>query len=562
MPTRWIFIILCLPAAIFAQPTAVPSRSPVYEIIDRLAIKTGIKGPFHAEIREYSRPDVARYSSQLDSLNRAGDVVLSRRDSADLLYLIRDNPDFGPDSVARRRGIWGTFYRHPAAFFEVRTPSFRLLVNPVFNFHGGKSTEEDRTLFANQRGVELRGDIDRRVYFYSNFLETQQRFADYVDTRIRSFYTVPGANFYKNYSIGFLSGPGAYDYNVANAYVGFNATRHIAIQFGHGKHFIGNGYRSMLLSDFGAFTFYLKFSTRVWKLHYQNLFLELTPTTSRNNPGDDLLPKKYTAIHYLSYNIRPNLSIGIFEATVFNRSKNFEFQYLNPVVFYRTVEGFIGSPDNVILGLNLRWDAFRQLQFYGQFLLDEFNSKFIFNPEQPGWWGNKVGAQVGLKYINAFSIDHLDLQFEYNLARPYTYAHFDSTNSYTHYNQPLAHPLWANFKETVAIMRYQPLAKLALETRWIHAITGDDGPKENWGTNPLLSYNTREKEFYNKIGQGIAATTNIFALDISYQIYHNLFFDAKVLYRKKASANPLLSQTTQVISAGIRMNLFTQNLDF
>jgi len=41
----------------------------------------------------------------------------------------------------------------------------------------------------------------------------------------------------------------------------------------------------------------------------------------------------------------------------------------------------------------------------------------------------KVGAQAGLKYINAFGLDHLDLQAEYNSIRPYTYSFRDSSAS-------------------------------------------------------------------------------------------------------------------------------------
>ncbi len=69
-------------------------------------------------------------------------------------------------------------------------------------------------------------------------------------------------------------------------------------------------------------------------------------------------------------------------------------------------------------------------------------------------------SRVGAKYIDAFGIKNLDLQLEHNRVRPFTYSHFDSVANYTHYNQPMAHPLMANFKEVVAIARYQPLAEM------------------------------------------------------------------------------------------------------
>ncbi|MBK6994254.1 MAG: hypothetical protein IPH31_04780 [Lewinellaceae bacterium] len=324
-----------------------------------------------------------------------------------------------------------------------------------------------------------------------------------------------------------------YDFNVATAYLGFQASRHFGIQIGHGKHFIGNGYRSMFLSDFSAPTFFLKLDTRVWKFHFQNLFLELSPVSQVNIPDGTILPKKYVAIHYLNFKVAPRLAFGFFEATVFNRSRQFEFQYLNPVIFYRSVEGMIGSPDNVLLGFDGRWNVLRRVQLYGQVLLDELVSSEIFSGS--GWWANKWGIQAGVKYVNVFGLDHLDLQVEHNLARPFTYSHYDPANSYTHYNQPLAHPLGANFRESLVLLRWQPLSRLSLQARFIHAQIGDNTPTENWGGNPLLDYNTRVQDYDNEIGQGVAARIDLFGLDASWSLWHNVFVDIKFLHRKKAS---------------------------
>ncbi|MBK6994385.1 MAG: hypothetical protein IPH31_05475 [Lewinellaceae bacterium] len=77
----------------------------------------------------------------------------------------------------------------------------------------------------------------------------------------------------------------------------------------------------------------MSLDTRVWKFHFQNLFLELSPVSQVNIPDGTILPKKYVAIHYLNFKVTPSLAFGFFEATVFNRSRQFEFQYLNPVIF-------------------------------------------------------------------------------------------------------------------------------------------------------------------------------------------------------------------------------------
>jgi hypothetical protein len=96
-------------------------------------------------------------------------------------------------------------------------------------------------------------------------------------------------------------------------------------------------------------------------------------------------------------------------------------------------------------------------------LLDEFILSKVRN--SPTNWVNKFGIQLGGKYIDAFGIKNLDLQLEMNRVRPFTYAHYDTINNYTHYNQPLAHPLGANFQELIGIARYQPFPKWNIYAR-------------------------------------------------------------------------------------------------
>jgi len=545
-----------------AQASGVPLNSPTYRIIDRLDILSGVASPIHSEVKYFSRQDVLAYAIQVDSTA----AELSRRDQADLQYIFDDNNEWLPDSsrFLRRnnRPVFKTFYRTPANLFEVNVPDFQMRMNPLMNLQLAQEQGDAELVFENHRGVEIRGTVDHKLFFYTSILESQARYPGYVTSRIMEYQAVPGAGFYKNYDPRIIKLRNAYDFNVASAYLGLHMTRHVSLQLGHGRHFIGNGYRSLLLSDYANNGFYLKLSTRVWRFHYQNLFMELSPISNRQAPGDAKLPKKYVALHYLSYKVTPRLSFAFFEATVFNRSRQFEFQYLNPVILYRTVEGMLGSPDNVIIGLDGHWNLLRRFQLYGQVLLDEFKVSSVFNPDEKGWWANKFGLQTGLKYMNAFGVDHLDLQLEFNAVRPYTYSHRDSLNSYTHFNQPLAHPLLANFREIVGIARYQPSARLYLEARIIHANTGDDTATENWGTNPLLSYTSRVQEYGNKIGQGVGATIDLVGLNASWMLYHNLYIDAKVLLRKKNSVEAARDQSTKLFGLGLRMNVWHPNLDF
>ncbi len=558
-----VFVWLWLPP-LSGQSATMPLQAPAQHILDRLKISTELSRGLHPELRPFTRRDAVQIALAADSAAQR----LSPLTQIDLQYLLDDNNEWiaAADSLKVRKtkkSFLGIFYRTPANLFEVNTPDFHLRVNPMLHVALGPEQDHTDLVFLNQRGLEVRGDLDGRVYFYTNILETQARFPNYVNQWIGNYQSIPGAGFYKKYSSTTFQVRNGYDFNLANAYIGARVTKHIDVQLGHGQHQIGNGYRSLFLSDVGNYTYFLKFNTQVWRLHYQNLFLELSPiSTAVPRPPNTLLPKKYIAAHYLNFQATPNLAFGFFEATVFNRSRQFELQYLNPVILYRSVEGMIGSPDNVLLGFDGRWNFLHRFQVYGQLLIDEFLLSAVYKPEEKGWWGNKFGWQAGFKYINAFGLDHLDLQLEYNTVRPYTYSSFDSLNSYTHYNQPLAHPLWANFKEFIGIARYQPHPRWYFTARILHARTGENPESENLGANPLLGNSSRADDYGNVTGQGIRATINLFGLDARWQIRHNLYLETRMLLRRKNSADNSRDLDTRYLTLGVRWNVWNRNRDF
>ena len=583
-----------------AQHTGVPLGSPAYHIMDRLEIKTGISTPFHSSMKYYLRSDVTNYTMAIDTAL----IPLTIKDRRDLYYIFKDNNEClqssnfattltGPNEpvlqktyvdsaqtfytieassqstasqksdryILSKKPVFKHFYKTPANLWELNKPHFYLKVNPVLNFKLAKAKDDDQFIFYNQRGIDIRGGVDDRIFVQTNILESQARFPDYVTERIQKDRAIPGAGFFKGYESTIFDIINGYDFLLAQGYIGFNISKHVNMQFGHGRNFIGDGYRSMFLSDFGNNYFYLKTNVRVWRLHFQTLFMELNAQGSADQRGDVLIPKKYAAMHHLSFNITNNFNLGIFEAVVFNRNNNFELQYLNPVIFYRTIEQAVGSSDNAFIGLDFKWNLLKRFQVYGQLLLDEFKFDELI-VERRGWWGNKYGIQLGLKYIDIFGIDHLDGQIEYNTARPYTYTHRDSSASYTHYNQPLAHPLGANFKEVVFKLRYQPAKKITLEPRIVFMNYGEDAADTNWGSNLLLPHTSREQDFNNETGQGIGTKTVIAALDVSYQFRHNLFLDLHYFYRKKNSDLDALDHTTNYFGGGIRWNFWNRNLDF
>ncbi|HEY0066310.1 MAG TPA: hypothetical protein VGB46_03070, partial [Flavisolibacter sp.] len=195
-------------------------------------------------------------------------------------------------------------------------------------------------------------------------------------------------------------------------------------------------------------------------------------------------------------------------------------------------------------------------------LLDEFNLTEIRRGS--GWWGNKWGLQAGAKYIDAFNIPNLDLQLEANRVRPFTYSHRDSIANYTHYNQPLAHPLGANFQEWIGMARYQPSPKWLVQAKAMYYVQGRDTATTSFGGNIFLPNVPpyRKQDFGYDLGAGIRTKTAYASLLVSYQFRPNLFFEVHPVIRKVGATDVSPSQSSFVINAGVRWNMHRREFDF
>ncbi|TXK36888.1 hypothetical protein FVR03_16470 [Pontibacter qinzhouensis] len=549
--TRFLLLLLtgCLLCAplVQAQDVYMPYDRDTYHLVDRYQIKFGSEvTQLQTSVRPYGRRDVAALA-EVSARN-----TISAADEFNTAYLLNDNWNYTTeDDNESNKPILKYFYRNKTDLYHYESDVFTLRVNPVIHFEGGNDNQSDGLRYINTRGLQLEGSIDGKFGFYTFIGENQARYPAFVMDRIRRDNVVPHEGFWKRFK------EDGYDFITARGYLNYALSKHVEIQLGHDRHFIGDGYRSLIYSDYAPPAFFLKLNTRVWKLHYMNLFQELT-SEFRRGGADRLFPKKYMAFHRLGVNITDNLNIGVFESIIFARGAGrFELQYLNPVIFYRSVEQMLGSEDNALLGADFRWNIFNRVQLYGQLMLDEFLLQEVRSGR--GWWANKQAGQVGFKYVDAFGLPNLDLQGEANLIRPYTYQHMDKFTNYQHYNQPLAHPIGANLYELIGIIRYQPLPRLNLTAKAIATRYGQDqtagADTINWGNNVNLSYTLRPTAYGHSIAQGIR--TNQLHLDFTatYQFRHNLFVDLKQILRNTDSNGNTFDRNTAFTSVAFRWNI-------
>lgn len=541
---------------LLAQQTYLPINSFTNYHISRLDI-AGITDGFNTSLRPISRENLNRLSP---TLAQSGLVKNSLRYFKTELYEYpsNDTAEFNKNLDFNSAGKRKVFYKTPMALYSQKMKDFTLMINPVIGFAGGRDLSDNNNTHQLTGGIELRGMIDRKVGFYSLITKNYIQFPTYINQMVDSSGVIAGEGYHVN--------EGDERFFKARGYFTFSPTRHIGLQFGQDQNFIGNGYRSLVLSNHSKDYLFLKVNTKIWKLNYQNLFTQITDYTRQSATGKGIKPKFFVN-HYLGIKLFKNLEIGVFESIIFDRSDSvkkgyFDLNYLNPIIFYEAVENDLNSSDNVILGGDWKWNFLQRFSFYGQLVLDEFNRKEL--SKRSKWWANKYAIQAGLKYINAFTIKGLDLQVEYNLARPYTYSHFKRSQNYVNYNQPLAHPLGANFKELLGIIKYQPSYKLFVETGLFFIIKGLDSSSKtkHFGGNILETYGKRPYEYGHNIAQGVNTNYSMAFLHVSYMAYHNIWLDARANIRLVKSDLTSFNSESSWFQLGLRMNLSMRDYDF
>ena len=551
---------LLFPIVIFSQSTYLPQGDKQNILLERLEIKAGNDSVLNFSKTKYFNRNKYVINGVKSFLQKHDESSLSKTDAYNLRSIYLNNAEYlteeEREQYKSKKPILKNFYTNPANLYEVHVKDFDLIINPVFQYVISKESDNDQHLFLNSRGLTVRGKIANKIGFAAYLTDNQERDPKYVQDWVAQRQAVPGNGYYKSFK-----DPGGLDYFDARGYISFNVTKYIDVAFGYDKNFIGNGHRSLFLSDFGSNNLFLKLNTRIWKFNYQNLFMELHNAYARG--GDRLLDKKYAVMHHLDINLTKWLNVGLFEGVVFGRPNKFDFSYLNPVIFYRSIEQQNGSDDNAVVGLDLKANVAKRFQVYGQLLLDEFKLSEI--KANNGWWANKFGIQMGAKYIDALGIKNLDLQIEHNRVRPFTYSHGDSVANYTHYNQPLAHPLMANFQEFIGIARYQPAPKWLIQAKAIYSRQGRDSSAVSYGSNIFLPNGLpyRVSDYGFSIGSGWKTDVMYASLLISYELKQNLFIELFGVARKQETKTaPITSDKSTIVSFGVRWNMQRREFDF
>lgn len=436
---------------------------------------------------------------------------------------------------------------------------------------GGTNSKDQSTVWLSRKGVQVGGHIGKRFSFYANYTFSSAQFPGYVAEYIGRKGVVPG----EAGTVYIDDRKHSWSNGIAN--ISFTPTKYLNLSVGYDKNFIGDGYRSLLLSDVSPNYIATKLTGTLGNVRYLSLWAYMRDpfaTSYENrtavdgviNTGAGANLFKWGTFQYIDWNVSNRFSAGFFQSVLWAPKnsagrRGFDFNYINPLIFLRSVElTNTASPDKMHLGLNTKYKIRNNLAVYGQFLLSELTVKELFAGN--GYIHNKYGVQLGVRGHGLFGVNGLNYLTEYNMVRPYTYQHFNPITAYTNYNQPLAHPLGANFREGVGLINYS-YRQIDFQIQGNWALYGADSNEEtNSGGDLRKPYTNYLRDYGNTIGQGIATHTTFVGFKTAYLINptYNLRVEFAMANRRASNINSM--DNTLLIHVGLRSSFRNSYHDF
>jgi hypothetical protein len=442
---------------------------------------------------------------------------------------------------------------------DVKNKEYTFYFDYITDLQLGKEFEAGTTTNLNTRGYQAGVTIGPKFFFYTSGFENQGKFAGYEESYINTVKVVPGQAPDRS-QIGQSTIKNSHDWSYVTSIAGYAPNKNVSIEIGQDKTFIGDGYRSVLLSDYASNYPLLRVKLNLGPLQYMAMWAYLDDQNAirfDNNKSGPGTRRKWAAFHYVDWNISKRLSAGFFNALIAAETDDagnrhgFDVNYINPVLFASSLGPSGTIPDHTLLGFNAKYNVLNKTTLYGQLLFDQStNSSY-----------NKTAMQLGFRGSDLFSINSLNYLFEYNTATPYTYSNQNPIVSYSDFSEPLAHPFGANFREWLGIMNYSR-GKFDFQGEVVYSKYGLNSNGVNYGKDVTLADNALTPPGSPSTIDGLTTSLKYVEGTVSYMLNPKFNFRIELggLYREETN-NQSVAKTT-LLTIGLRSSFRSLYHDF
>ncbi len=451
----------------------------------------------------------------------------------------------GVDSSRKGWVVRKIFNEH---LFDVKTKDYTFYGDYLPDLQAGRDFKNKINTDFNTRGYQFGGTIGTKFFFYTSGYENSGVFPQYMADYINKIGFVSGQGYDRSF------GKDNKDWDYVTAIVSYTPIKQLNITMGEDKTFIGDGYRSLLLSDFTANYPLLRLTANLGPVQYMFMWAYLEDLHGVRFDTFGSNRRKWAAFHYIDWNVNKRLSFGFFDALIAEEANDngnfhgFDVNYINPLVFSGSL-GPSSQPDNVLAGFTGKYKIFDKTAIYSQVILDKVTGATKTN-----------GVQFGIRGADLFKVKNFNYLFEFNTVKPYTYSSGNLLTNYTEYSEPLGDPLGANFREFIGILNYS-IGRFDFMGQVNYAKYGlDPSTSADFGGDLTKTFPTTVMG--STTTQGIATDLYYGEGTISYLINpkYNLRIEIGALYRDQK--NDLGYNKTALLTFGLRSTFRNLYHDF
>jgi hypothetical protein len=509
-----------------AQTVYFPSNHWVYEYLDRMETK-GVLPVVLAGTRPMTRWEIARHIASItDYYSKGG--TLSRAEIQQLAFLhdefreelerLQVKSIAGPSELSKiicqswiDPWLPNAIYANGRNFLSVSEGPLRAFWDPIFlrrrMYAEADTLSQQERVFEDTNGFSLWGTVGEHLGFV----------ADVRDSKEWGTRKYPEAFNVTAEGLGFVNGYGDHIYHDETVASLVYQWKYLTLQFGKDSNSWGPGRHGQLaLSDHATSYDLLKFQVTTQRVKFTSMlaFLRQYPPLMVNGEQRD----KALAAHRLEFSPIRWLDLGFHETVIYSGRK-IEPAYLNPVMFYRSAEHYLGDRDNATMGADFELKLVPRTKLYGELFIDDITTGKLGT----SYFGNKYAWLAGLYHVELFGLPNLDFRLEYARVRPFTYTHTEEYNTYRQFITNLGHWIGPNADDLFLDCSYQYSRPLKFDSFFEMHRHGANPPGYNYGGSIFAPHFVFRDPLYVNFLEGVLEKTTSFGANARYELVRNGF---------------------------------------
>ncbi len=526
-------LLLFLISSVFSQTVYFNSDHWLYDFLNRMDQRGLIE---YALIRTapLTRLEIAHYLVQIPEHS------LNRVESQQLLYLkaefaeeLRHHPAFKPapetalDILVKKKWLeWlpDELYANGRNFLALESGSLHLYLDPIIIrnriFAKADTITKTEKVFENCNGIAIWGTIGKHLGFVTNIRDSRE-----WGTR-----QYPGVVNFSREGLGFAQGgPDYLEHDETVAYLVANWSR-LTLQFGKDKNQWGPGrFGQLAMSTCPTSYDQIKLQYATDRLRFTFLLAQLQHYNDYTY-FYGARKSKLLASHRLEIAPFSRFTFSFYE-TMIHAGNNVEWAYLNPVMFFRSADHYLGDRDNAGMGGDFTARMPLSSRIYGEVFIDDISTRKLGS----GFYANRYAWLIGIDKADLFGLQNLDLCVEYTRIRPFTYSHERDTD-YRHFTTNLGHWLGPNSDLIAMKMSYQVSQPLMVHLTFGSLRHGNNPENTNVGGDILQPWGINGEPINVEFLEGVLKKKSFFECMLNYEPLRNFKLRADYTYVQDAIA--------------------------